>query len=126
LSKNSIFAQKLTKLWTCQISQNKKKHPVYIEFTLFKLFKSDYKITLSLTFQNIFKRLNLFLLGGTNLRIYFLHQIFWFLNIRYALVGLGMAITDPPIHLQRSDFYLLWIGVENRDVLNMLNRLIRD
>ncbi len=24
MSKNSIFAQKMTKLWTCQISQNKK------------------------------------------------------------------------------------------------------
>jgi hypothetical protein len=23
-----VFAQKMTKLWACQISQNKKKHPV--------------------------------------------------------------------------------------------------
>ncbi len=28
MSKNLIFAQKMTKLWACQISQNKKKHPV--------------------------------------------------------------------------------------------------
>ncbi len=30
MSKNTIFAQKMTKLWTCQISQNKKKHPVFV------------------------------------------------------------------------------------------------
>jgi hypothetical protein len=29
MSKNLIFGQKMTKLWACQISQNKKKHPVY-------------------------------------------------------------------------------------------------
>ncbi len=28
MSKNIIFALKMTKLWACQISQNKKKHPL--------------------------------------------------------------------------------------------------
>ncbi len=39
MSKNLIFAQKMTKLWACQISQNKKKHLVkYICLQLFPVF----------------------------------------------------------------------------------------